>query len=297
MVLPVLQTGERWLIRSRDVSVKGTLFQAYLTNRRVILQSPRDSSVKTRDLALDRVAGIAPSVDRTGEPELVISARSSSGEYRRLVIVFPLQPSCPPRANERNAWYRTLAGVLGTPAAGIPGNPVAEERMIGPAVRAYRCPSCGRQVPPRSKYCDRCGVRVIPLDRGMPSSGYGSAGTAAFPEAAGRPGHGISKDASRGRHTVVPCRPVQPRPVGTSQRTKEGGSYSPGGKDIRVWPEGNGSSWTLRNHYSFQLHRLMFPATAAALVGCIVAGICMLVSPVGVARVAGAVFQAIFFFR
>jgi hypothetical protein len=61
---------------------------------------------------------------------LVISARSSSGVFRRLVIAFPALLSRPLRTDERNAWLRALAGIVSALRSG-PGNPPLPVRPRG----------------------------------------------------------------------------------------------------------------------------------------------------------------------
>lgn len=296
MAPPVLLAGERWLIRSRDVSIKGAPFHACLTSLRVILQSARDSPGITRDLALNRIAGIAPTIDRTGEPVLVISARSSSGDFRRLVIAFPALLSRPARTDERNAWYRALAGIVSGPAAAVPGNPPLPVRPAGLAARPYCCTACGRQIPPGSEFCDRCGARVTPTDRIAASVRRGSAGTAGLPETAVRQRHGISGESAH-------CRPiVLPEPLHHGRQGAITNPYPPvreprsaSGRKAHVRPVT--SPLSAGNPGGSRRHRFAFPAAAAAMVGCIAAGVFMLVSPVGFARLAGTILQALFFFR
>jgi len=108
MDLPVLREGERWQVKSPDVYVKSARFDAFLTDRRVILKSPHDPLMPDKDLALDRIEGIEPSVNGAGEPVLAILAKTSHGENRRLVLTFAGKPGNRSRISEMEAWTRHI---------------------------------------------------------------------------------------------------------------------------------------------------------------------------------------------
>lgn len=268
MVHPVLEAGEQRLIHSRNVVIKGLPFQVYLTNRRLILQASPDRSQGNRNLPLDCVAGVAPATNGAGEPVLVLCAKSSAGEYRRLVLTFTAIPSLPHRTEERDAWYRQFSGVPGTIAgrsSGSPGSPIYPD-MSGSGI--LRCTACGRSVPPGSRYCDRCGVRILPQRSPL---------------------------AGDQRYTACLGNTIQvPEPAGYPRT-----GCSPTRKRIQTVKTGSGSwhhSGNLRTPPS-RLHRFVYPALTGAMVACIGAGVFMLVSPVGFARFAGTILQGVLFLR
>ncbi len=123
MGLPVLQHEEQWLVQSRDVTVREIPFHAYLTNRRVILQSPHDQRIRDKELALDRVEGLESLANNAGEPVLAIRAKTPSVESRRLFITFAGKPSGRLRTDERDAWHRHLFSILNPPKNRASGNP------------------------------------------------------------------------------------------------------------------------------------------------------------------------------
>ncbi|MDD1687854.1 hypothetical protein [Methanoregula sp.] len=112
------------MVQSRDVTVREIPFHAYLTNRRVILQSPHDQRIRDKELALDRVEGLESLANDAGEPVLAISAKTPSVESRRLFITFAGKPSGRLRTDERDAWHRYLFSILNVPATATSRTPV-----------------------------------------------------------------------------------------------------------------------------------------------------------------------------
>lgn len=187
MDLPVLQYGEQWLVQSRDVLVREIAFHAYLTNRRVILQSPHDRHVPDKDLVLDRVAGIESSANPAGEPVLALCAKTSSGENRRLFITFVKKTSGRSRVDERDAWYRYLSRILNTPARSLHKN---EEQRVrydpGKLVFSPGICDAGKAPPGKKEAC--------PV---MRESRKNDRGTCYFPGVSGSPPEIIRHNSSK----------------------------------------------------------------------------------------------------
>ncbi|MCK9632628.1 MAG: hypothetical protein M0R30_13435 [Methanoregula sp.] len=154
MDLPVLMDGERWRVQSPSVYVKSTRFDAFLTDRRVILKSPYDPLMPDKDLALDRIEGLEESVNSVGEPVLAILAKTARGESRRLVLTFAGKSRSRSRMDERDDWVRNIPVNPPAPATGpartIPK--VREQRDYDPGKLVFSQGICDAgTIPPPKK--------------------------------------------------------------------------------------------------------------------------------------------------
>jgi len=125
MKIPVLQPGEEWLVKSPDVYVKSLRFTACLTSVRIILISPDNDMIPDRDLALVSVAGIDFGESHTGEPYLVVLARTRGGAMKRLVLTFAGRPGIS-RKGERDSWIQWISRYGQLHASSTPGSPVMD---------------------------------------------------------------------------------------------------------------------------------------------------------------------------
>jgi len=136
MDLPALQQGEQWRVKSPGVYVKSVSYNAFLTDRRLILKSPNDPLMPDRDLALDRIEGIEPFLNGAGEPVLAILARAGRGESRRLVLTFAGRPGNRSRVGELEEWVRNI------PVAHVPWD--AGSTLSQPRARQRTAPDPGK---------------------------------------------------------------------------------------------------------------------------------------------------------
>lgn len=123
MDLPALQKGEHWRVLTQGVYVRTYRFNAFLTDRRVILKSPDNPLMPEKDLFFNRIEGVESYTNDNGEPILAILATASHGECRRLVLTFSQTPGGHSRDEEREEWVRHLSGFPVNPVNQSSGNP------------------------------------------------------------------------------------------------------------------------------------------------------------------------------
>lgn len=103
---PDTETDEKTIKSSENISVKTGVYKAFLTNMRVILA---DESGK-RDpvsISVPLITRAEAGVNNRGEPILTLSAVSSGGDLRKMILSFP-QDVGKSRYRERDEWVQAL---------------------------------------------------------------------------------------------------------------------------------------------------------------------------------------------
>jgi hypothetical protein len=103
MDLPELKPGEKGLIKSPGVQIKGVPFNAFLTSERVIIRSSGGDTPVQKDIPIDTIESVEPRESEEGDPLLELSVFSSRGEIKRMIIAFA-QEGGPARKDERDRW-------------------------------------------------------------------------------------------------------------------------------------------------------------------------------------------------
>lgn len=174
---------ERITLKSRNVSIKNRSFNAYLTNKRLILldsDDPRGES--SRDIDRNEIVMARIGEDLSGTPTLNLSVKASNGEIKRMIITFIGAPD--ERSEELGEWVSELReGILSRkedvnevfgkvesavpparPDSNIPLTPrpaPQKPEMPSPAPGQFAfCPNCGEKLISNSRFCHSCGSDI-----------------------------------------------------------------------------------------------------------------------------------------
>lgn len=191
---PELYGDETILITTPDVFVKSVAFEAYLTNKRIILIDRRKNIIPQKDILLATIHDAQSGENAIHDPVLSVTLITSSGEKKQVVLSFP-QKTGGVRNRERDEWAKTVRElttssvqrVVRTVIPGhkefrnatgehqapvkikIVGRPSAEEPTVVPAPaegvsltgQSEQEPVATEQLP-HGSFCSRCGNRVGP---------------------------------------------------------------------------------------------------------------------------------------
>jgi len=119
---PDTESDEKIIKSSENISVKTGVYKAFLTNRRVILA---DESGK-RDpvsISVPLITRAEAGVNNRGEAILTLSAVSSGGDLRKMILSFP-QDVGKSRYRERDEWVQALHSLRLRGDSGVAKTPV-----------------------------------------------------------------------------------------------------------------------------------------------------------------------------
>ncbi|MDD4126793.1 MAG: hypothetical protein PHV39_03800 [Methanomicrobium sp.] len=108
MYSPILNPGEEIIRTSPDVIVKNVLFDAFLTNKRIIFVKKTDDIYEKKELVfpINLVRKFDPKADQAGTPIIEFSIQKPSGEAGSLILKFTQTGDY--RYSERDDWIEKL---------------------------------------------------------------------------------------------------------------------------------------------------------------------------------------------
>ena len=198
---PDLHGDESVLLKTPDVFIKSTPFEAVLTNKRIILVDRDNDLVPPKDIVLATIRDVQPGENAVHDQTISLSVITTTGDTRQIVLTFSSKAGGK-RKRERDEWVtalqkRTRSSFQKAIRSVIPGldkTKTAKSRDIGPtpspdkksvdAVQPQKkvditipavhepvstaalpegsfCTRCGSRVPAGSLFCSRCGAKVV----------------------------------------------------------------------------------------------------------------------------------------
>ena len=104
---PELSIDEKILLRSQDIFINSIPFEAILTNKRIILTDRTTILLPRREIPLNTLRNTEAAVDAIGDQILRLTIQTGAGRTLQVIFTFPCDiPET--RANERDAWLRSL---------------------------------------------------------------------------------------------------------------------------------------------------------------------------------------------
>ena len=106
--MPAMSPGEEILKTSPDVTVKNTLFDAFLTNKRIIFAKKTDDLYAKKELVfpVNLVRKYDPSSDQSGTPIIDLGIQKPDGSMGELILKFSQNNGY--RYAERDEWIDLL---------------------------------------------------------------------------------------------------------------------------------------------------------------------------------------------
>ena len=90
MTNPNSDSDERIILDSSSISIKGIKFRVILTNYRIALFNA--STQKQNDITLPEVQKVNPESGLIGDPTILLSILSKSGENKKMIFTFLSRP-------------------------------------------------------------------------------------------------------------------------------------------------------------------------------------------------------------
>ncbi|MBO7388099.1 MAG: hypothetical protein J6T90_00850, partial [Methanomicrobium sp.] len=106
--MPAMSPGEEILKTSPDVTVKNTLFDAFLTNKRIIFAKKTDDLYAKKELVfpVNLVRKYDPASDQSGTPIIDLGIQKPDGSMGELILKFSQNNGY--RYAERDEWIDLL---------------------------------------------------------------------------------------------------------------------------------------------------------------------------------------------
>ncbi|MGD0534022.1 MAG: zinc-ribbon domain-containing protein [Methanoregula sp.] len=187
---PELGSDERVLARAHMVRIKSVLFEAVLTNKRIILVDKIKSRIPTKNILLTTVKDAKPGENAIRDQVITFTILTNTGDTRQIILTFSREGGGN-RKKERDEWIRLINDHLTSPVAQvirkvIPNRepaPKATEHAAVPKIKVVGspialapghspgryCTRCGKRVPDGSKFCSYCGTKITVPDKVLPA--------------------------------------------------------------------------------------------------------------------------------
>ena len=142
------------IIQSRGLLIKDQIYDAVLTNRRIILTGYKDQ--KPRSLILRDLQNIELDTGAFGEPEIILFFPSAMGETKKVILHFSSK-NIPDPHQVRLLWYSEINKNLQPTAPAFSPAPLLKK----PAVAQVFCVRCGTKFTDGSAFCNKCGTKIL----------------------------------------------------------------------------------------------------------------------------------------
>jgi hypothetical protein len=185
---PELRNDEKVLARAHMVRIKSMLFEAVLTNKRIILMDKVKNLLPQKDIPLTTINDIKPGEDAIRDQIITLTILTNAGDKRKMVLTFS-RDGGGNRKKERDEWIRLVHDQLSpsfvqvihkvvpsrkpapkvteptaAPKIEITGLPVTPAPAL--SLGSY-CTRCGKRVPDGAAFCGYCGTKVT-VPAGVP---------------------------------------------------------------------------------------------------------------------------------
>ena len=194
MVFPELGSDESVILQAHNIKVKSVVFEAVLTNKRLILIDGKKGLIPPQEILIINIRTVDGGENAIRDPILTFSILSVGGTARQMILTFPRVASGE-RKRERDDWLKALAAQIssvdnypvipdttesdqssskstvitpplysGSSAASSPKKKIEINRPIRNIVES--APAMPRPIEtttlPIGSFCSRCGSRVPP---------------------------------------------------------------------------------------------------------------------------------------
>jgi hypothetical protein len=191
MGFPELDNDESVILQAHSIKVKSVVFEAVLTNKRIILIDGKKGLIPTQEILIATINTVDGGENAIRDPILTFSIYSIGGSARQMILTFPREARGE-RRRERDDWLRELRArvssadtarvvhdttafdqhaphipeIVPPSSAGVPSQKKKIE--ITPPRRSIieSAPAMPRPVEttslPVGSFCNRCGNRVPP---------------------------------------------------------------------------------------------------------------------------------------
>ena len=192
MGIPELYHDETIILQAHNIKVKSVVFDAVLTNNRLILIDSKKGLIPPQEILLPAISTVDGGENAIRDPILTFTIIAKGGTARQMILTFPRE-ACGERRRERDDWLKELKERIGSlehatiVAETIEPEPVYHSEITPPSysevsglssqkkkidiVRPKRSiidsvPTMPRPVEttslPVGSFCSRCGNRVPP---------------------------------------------------------------------------------------------------------------------------------------
>lgn len=107
MGFPELDSDESVILQAHNIKVKSVVFEAVLTNKRLILVDSKKGLVPTQEILIATIDTIDGGENAIRDPILTFSIFSQGGAARQMILTFPRETSGE-RRRERDDWLKAL---------------------------------------------------------------------------------------------------------------------------------------------------------------------------------------------
>ena len=148
MSAPYLNRGESIVLTTHRVSLDSVVYDAMLTNERLILMDSRYTRIEPKIIPFPAIVTVKGGKASTGEPALILTLEevqdlSGSGQ---VILIFTQQPG-EKRKHERELWVKRLIELVITAREKVVQNavvPVKRKTGMQPSVRRWEAPESPR---------------------------------------------------------------------------------------------------------------------------------------------------------
>ena len=107
MVFPELGSDESVILQAHNIKVKSVVFEAVLTNKRLLLVDGKKGLIPTQEILITTIKTVEEGENAIRDPILTFSILSHVGTARQMILTFPRSASGE-RRRERNDWFKEL---------------------------------------------------------------------------------------------------------------------------------------------------------------------------------------------
>ncbi|MDP2797876.1 MAG: zinc-ribbon domain-containing protein [Methanoregula sp.] len=177
MGFPELGSGESVIIQAHNIKVKSVVFEAILTNKRLILVDDKKGLIPHQEILIASIRTIDGGENAIRDPILTFSILTHEGSARQMILTFPRVASGE-RRRERDDWLKILKEQIFS----------SENSTVVPDTTEFdQLPSQNPETAPRS-----------------------------YPVSSGAPFQKKKIEISRPRRDIIESAPAMPRPVETT---------------------------------------------------------------------------------
>jgi len=159
MIDDILEYNESIYSSSKDIIVKDIIFDAYLTNRKLILENIADGKIFQYDI--DLIKKYQAESDKDGNPSINFFVTGSQNKTKNLILKFASNNQL--RNYERDQWINSLNKIRPSDT-GIHNNISSQDNSI-----FKTCSFCGSSIKCESNFCHRCGAKLNYCSDNKPS--------------------------------------------------------------------------------------------------------------------------------
>lgn len=132
MGVPELDRDESIILETRNIKYKSILFNAVLTNKRIILVDSKKDVIPAQEISLATIRNVEAGENAIRDHFLILAITTDSGEKQQTVLTF-LRSAGGERKRECNEWAKKLKSLIPVPF-GEPG-PAAQPVPVSPVTK------------------------------------------------------------------------------------------------------------------------------------------------------------------